>query len=33
MMWGDVGRLYWWMHPDALTAARWDEAWFVLQCG
>lgn len=33
MMWGDVGRLYYWMHQDALVAGRWSEAWFVLQCG
>lgn len=33
MMWGDVGRIYFWMHRDALAQRRWDEAHLILQCG
>lgn len=32
MMWGDVGRLYWWMRRDTLAARDFDRAWMVLQC-
>jgi uncharacterized protein YwqG len=32
MMWGDVGRLYYWMHRDDLAARRFDAAWCILQC-
>ena len=33
MMWGDVGRIYWWIRDADLAAGRWDAAWLVLQCG
>jgi uncharacterized protein YwqG len=32
MMWGDTGRLYYWMHKDALAERRWEAAWLELQC-
>lgn len=33
MMWGDVGRLYYWIRQDDLTAGRWERTWLILQCG
>jgi uncharacterized protein YwqG len=33
MMWGDAGRIYYWMHRDALAGRRWHEAHLILQCG
>ena len=33
MMWGDVGRIYYWMHEDDLAARNWAKARLVLQCG
>jgi uncharacterized protein YwqG len=33
MMWGDVGRIYYWLRRDALVSRQWDRARFVLQCG
>lgn len=33
MMWGDTGRLYFWMTDDALRSRAFDDAWMVLQCG
>jgi uncharacterized protein YwqG len=32
MMWGDVGRLYFWIRESVLQARNFDEAWMVLQC-
>lgn len=32
MMWGDVGRIYYWMHRDDLAQRRFDRAWCILQC-
>lgn len=32
MMWGDVGRIYYWMRRDDLAARAWDAAWLTLQC-
>ena len=32
-MWGDCGRLYWWMREADIRAGNWDRAWFQLQCG
>jgi uncharacterized protein YwqG len=32
MMWGDVGRLYFWIRESALQARNFDQAWMVLQC-
>lgn len=33
MMWGDVGRLYFWIREQDLKDRDWDAAWLVLQCG
>jgi uncharacterized protein YwqG len=33
MMWGDVGKLYFWIHRDELRRRNLDAAWMVLQCG
>jgi uncharacterized protein YwqG len=32
MMWGDVGRLYFWITEEALTRRAFDECWVILQC-
>ncbi len=32
MMWGDVGRLYFWIKADDLAEKRFDKAWMNLQC-
>jgi uncharacterized protein YwqG len=32
MMWGDCGRLYFWMTEAALADRRFDTAWMILQC-
>ncbi|HEY8151376.1 MAG TPA: YwqG family protein [Vicinamibacteria bacterium] len=32
MMWGDCGRLYFWMTDDALQRRAFDECWMILQC-
>jgi len=31
-MWGDAGRLYFWIRKQDLSAKRFDKAWMVLQC-
>jgi uncharacterized protein YwqG len=33
MMWGDAGRLYFWIRDQDLRARRFDKAWMILQCG
>jgi uncharacterized protein YwqG len=33
MMWGDCGRLYFWIKEDDLKSRRFDKAWMILQCG
>jgi uncharacterized protein YwqG len=33
MMWGDVGRLYYWIKESDLAARDWELSWLVLQCG
>jgi uncharacterized protein YwqG len=33
MMWGDVGRLYFWIREQDLRDRDWEAAWLVLQCG
>ena len=33
MMWGDLGRLYYWIHEDDLRQRAWDHSWLILQCG
>ncbi len=32
MMWGDAGRLYFWIKEQDLKDLNFDESWFVLQC-
>jgi uncharacterized protein YwqG len=32
VMWGDVGRIYFWMRDQDLRARRFDAAWTILQC-
>ncbi len=32
MMWGDVGRLYFWIKKDDLINKNFDKSWFSLQC-
>jgi len=33
MMWGDVGRLYFWIKEHHLASQKWGATWMVLQCG
>jgi len=33
MMWGDAGRLYFWMTKAAMERRDWASAWMILQCG
>jgi len=33
MMWGDCGRLYFWIKEDDLKNRRFDKVWMILQCG
>lgn len=33
VMWGDVGRLYFWIRDGDLRARRFDAVWLILQCG
>lgn len=32
MMWGDVGRIYYWIRKQDLKACKFDHVWLVLQC-
>jgi uncharacterized protein YwqG len=32
MMWGDVGRLYYWIRREDLAVGDWDGTWLILQC-
>lgn len=32
MMWGDMGRLYFWIRREDPAEARFDRVWMVLQC-
>ncbi len=32
-MWGDGGRIYFWIRQDALRDRAFDRAWLILQCG
>ena len=32
MLWGDDGRLYFWIKKPALAARRFEECWLILQC-
>jgi uncharacterized protein YwqG len=33
MMWGDTGRLYFWIRDEDLRQRRFDKTWLILQCG
>lgn len=33
MMWGDMGRLYFWITEESLNARDFDKVWLILQCG
>lgn len=33
LMFGDCGRIYFYIHRDDLTARNFDNAWLILQCG
>lgn len=33
MLWGDVGRLFFWIKKRDLKANRFDKTWMILQCG
>ena len=33
MMWGDCGRLYFWITKDDLRNKRFENVWMILQCG
>jgi uncharacterized protein YwqG len=33
MMWGDVGRIYYWIKHSDLVARDWELSWLILQCG
>lgn len=33
MLWGDVGRLYFYMRKEDLAARRFDRVWLTMQCG
>jgi uncharacterized protein YwqG len=33
MMWGDGGRLYFWIRDQDLRACNFDRVWMILQCG
>lgn len=33
MMWGDAGRLYFWITEDDLRNRRFENTWMILQCG
>ena len=32
MMWGDLGRLYFWIRDEDLRDCRFDQSWMILQC-
>lgn len=32
-MWGDLGKVYFWMREQDIAAGAWDRAWLQLQCG
>lgn len=33
MMWGDCGKLYFWIQRDDLREGRFENCWMILQCG
>jgi uncharacterized protein YwqG len=32
MMWGDAGRIYFWIRREDLLARDFDRSWLILQC-
>jgi uncharacterized protein YwqG len=32
MMWGDLGRIYFWIKKDDLRDRQFDKCWFAFQC-
>ena len=32
-MWGDMGRIYYWIRESDLRERRFDRSWLILQCG
>jgi uncharacterized protein YwqG len=32
LMWGDAGRIFFWIHRDDLEGRRFDQSWLKLQC-
>jgi uncharacterized protein YwqG len=32
MMWGDVGRIYYWINQSDLLSRDWELSWLILQC-
>lgn len=32
MIWGDCGRLFFWITKESLSAARFERSWMILQC-
>jgi uncharacterized protein YwqG len=32
MMWGDGGRLYFWIPRESLAQRRFEDVWMILQC-
>jgi uncharacterized protein YwqG len=32
VLWGDVGRIYFWIRDEDLRAGRLDRTWTILQC-
>lgn len=33
MMWGDLGRIYFWIQAQKLEQRKFDDVWLILQCG
>ncbi|MBW2257203.1 MAG: DUF1963 domain-containing protein [Deltaproteobacteria bacterium] len=33
LMWGDLGKLYFWMREQDIASGSWEAAWLQLQCG
>ena len=33
MMWGDVGRIYFWIKTEDLKNRDFEKVWLILQCG
>jgi uncharacterized protein YwqG len=33
MMWGDVGRIFYWIPRNDLRARNFEATWMILQCG